>query len=378
MNKDPIRFTRDELHRIVWEKPLSQISKQFSITDVGLAKICDRHQIPRPPQGHWTRVRLGRSAPRPPLPPLDGASEILIRRDHGRRRRYERPTETLTLAVPSTLSRPDEVVQRLRRELKPAYPPERGLVVTPGPLSYAIEVAPSSADRALRILDALIKALRRRGHDVAISDQRGAALLVTCQGEAVSLALRERMTRKPHKQTAEEQRETKRRGWTQGPAYDYSKTGELRIYLARLEWLHGPRSWSDARRKPLEGKLGEVVIGIETAARAITQHKVEMEAARRRWQLEEIRYQEEARRRAEERARVEELLEASRKWEEVARTVRFLDEVERMAGGGDAPAEVRRWLEWGREVVASLNPTERVLNQLRGRDESTPRIAVQD
>jgi hypothetical protein len=35
----------------VWETPLSRLSKRFGLSDVGLRKICERHNIPTPPIG---------------------------------------------------------------------------------------------------------------------------------------------------------------------------------------------------------------------------------------------------------------------------------------------------------------------------------------
>jgi hypothetical protein len=43
---------RAELYQRVWTSPLRTLAKEFGVSDVGLAKICEKHQIPRPEQGH--------------------------------------------------------------------------------------------------------------------------------------------------------------------------------------------------------------------------------------------------------------------------------------------------------------------------------------
>lgn len=63
-------LTRDELHDLVWSVPVSRLAKRFGISDVGLAKICARHEIPRPPRGYWAKVQAGKRLGRTPLPPL--------------------------------------------------------------------------------------------------------------------------------------------------------------------------------------------------------------------------------------------------------------------------------------------------------------------
>jgi hypothetical protein len=49
--------TRQELFELVWSMPMTKLSKQFELSDVGLRKICIKNQIPLPPQGHLNRER---------------------------------------------------------------------------------------------------------------------------------------------------------------------------------------------------------------------------------------------------------------------------------------------------------------------------------
>ena len=47
--------SREELHQLVWEFPGTHLAKRFGISDVALAKICRRLDVPRPPPGWWAR-----------------------------------------------------------------------------------------------------------------------------------------------------------------------------------------------------------------------------------------------------------------------------------------------------------------------------------
>jgi hypothetical protein len=44
----PIIFTRRELYDLVWSKPMRDLAVELGISDVGLAKVCDRHRIVAP------------------------------------------------------------------------------------------------------------------------------------------------------------------------------------------------------------------------------------------------------------------------------------------------------------------------------------------
>jgi len=46
---------------------MTKLYEQFELSDVGLRKICVKHQIPLPLQGHWTRKQFGKEGPQPTL-----------------------------------------------------------------------------------------------------------------------------------------------------------------------------------------------------------------------------------------------------------------------------------------------------------------------
>lgn len=62
-------FRREELHEMVWSKPISKIAKELAVSDVGLAKASRRAGIPVPGPGYWAKVQHGRKVSRAPLMP---------------------------------------------------------------------------------------------------------------------------------------------------------------------------------------------------------------------------------------------------------------------------------------------------------------------
>lgn len=67
MNAETENISRESLFALVWERPSTQVARQFGISDVALAKLCDKLQVPKPPRGYWAKVRAGRRPRRPEL-----------------------------------------------------------------------------------------------------------------------------------------------------------------------------------------------------------------------------------------------------------------------------------------------------------------------
>jgi len=53
-------LARQELYDLVWSTPMTKLAESFGISDVGLAKICDRHRVPTPPRGYWAKKVAGK------------------------------------------------------------------------------------------------------------------------------------------------------------------------------------------------------------------------------------------------------------------------------------------------------------------------------
>ena len=78
MSNPSVQLTREQLYEKVWSQPISILAKEWGISDVGLAKICKRYNVPRPGLGHWARKQHGYNPIQPPLPQLQGQSIIEI------------------------------------------------------------------------------------------------------------------------------------------------------------------------------------------------------------------------------------------------------------------------------------------------------------
>jgi hypothetical protein len=106
MKKDTIEtivFKREQLYQEVWSIPILQLAKKYSISDVGLAKICRKMKIPRPPRGYWAKRSFGQPTKIPILRPAaaDTPDEISVDRNtqHLAKIHDGRRLQTPTIAI---------------------------------------------------------------------------------------------------------------------------------------------------------------------------------------------------------------------------------------------------------------------------------------
>ena len=62
-----LRLTREELYNLVWTKPMTEVGREFQMSDRAMAKVCARKQVPVPPRGYWAKKNAGITVPKPPL-----------------------------------------------------------------------------------------------------------------------------------------------------------------------------------------------------------------------------------------------------------------------------------------------------------------------
>jgi hypothetical protein len=71
MSFSNIKLSRDELYEKVWAQPVSVVAKEYGISDVGLAKMCRRLEVPIPGLGYWAKKQHGKPVEQIPLARLD-------------------------------------------------------------------------------------------------------------------------------------------------------------------------------------------------------------------------------------------------------------------------------------------------------------------
>lgn len=102
-------ISRDDLFDLVWSVPLGAAAGRLGMSANGLAKLCDRINIPRPERSYWTHAGRARHPQRPSLPPapaLTPPSDLIVggkgftaRRTRTRLRPAERRDQLMDRAV---------------------------------------------------------------------------------------------------------------------------------------------------------------------------------------------------------------------------------------------------------------------------------------
>jgi len=72
-------FRREDLYRLVWTSPLSEIAARLGVSDVGLAKLCRRAGVPIPGRGYWARTEAGQAVEPVPMQEAPKGLPVLLR-----------------------------------------------------------------------------------------------------------------------------------------------------------------------------------------------------------------------------------------------------------------------------------------------------------
>ncbi len=397
----PTTLTRESLYERVWTTSVVQLAKEFGISDVGLAKACKRHHIPRPPLGYWAKKAVGKAPPRPPLPvlidpklqtvtlnptlprpsapisagdlpsPPPAATPLA---DPEIAAAFQRFIEACPdIKVPASLRDPLPLVtatlEALRRgasERSSFGRAESRHLVSPhrahNEACLDVQVGRESIARAARLLNTLLRTLQTCGFETEETrDQYRRTPIVVAFGHRFQLRLRELTRREPHTATTKELADQARYPTvTRIPKWDYLPRGDFTCELLNDNGSVTIRTWTDGTQRRVEEMLPEMIRGVfEAADAARARWKQQREDQRRQMEEAKQRHEAEQRRKAEQ-ARVEELIREVERWELSRRIRRYLRAVERTAieqhGHIDEGSEMDHWLNWGHAVADRNDP----------------------
>jgi hypothetical protein len=293
-----VTLTREALYEKVWKTPMSRLAAEFGISDVALAKICKKLDVPIPGRGYWARVTNGQKVKQPKLPKLreHTRTEFTIAKREPRdpsAPKKEQP-EVPSVVVADSLTGAHPAVRKLSSLLDGREPGRAKTLYLRGDFEATVRLGEKTKRRALLILDALLRALEERGHAATFKVPKDAwtphDLEVKVGSETVKLFIAEPLTRTEHKLTPKEEADRIRYGSSLfAPKHDFDPSGRLSL-RARGHYAKS-RRWSDGIRQRLEDVLGTIVLGIEDVARRTAMRRAEFEESERRYEEEERRRQ---------------------------------------------------------------------------------------
>lgn len=355
---EQITITRQELYDMVWEEPMTTISKKYNISDNGLRKICIKLQIPLPKTGHWMKLRAGKKVKVIPLPTShkgDQEVKLTVRKDG---EVYD-PTGLSALAkllrelednhkdlfiVPDKLKSPDKLIvaakeayARVRKEK--SYD---GLYGCDRKLS--VYVSPASASRAFRFMDTLIKALKALGHDVIVEYQSTYAVIL---GERFEISLREKLTEDI----------TKQGSWGYKK---YKLSGMLAFWYKNF----GSREWADDK-KTLEERLPRIIATLILKGQKEHAERLERERVQAEREERERVYREMEARQEQELASLKNILVEAERWRQAQVMRNYASDVEKNARENNTYTDqLREWAEWVRKKADWHDPQVKAYDEL--------------
>jgi len=360
-------ISRSDLHALVWARPMRDVAADFRISDVGLKKICAKHDIPVPPQGHWQRIAHGHASKTLPLKSGRPAQVIDIRMgdtppdlsadEVGRLAEllaYEdNPDHAIVVSQDDVKLHP--VAAAARKALLADKPDEDWGAVRFKSAALEIRVSPSGIARAMKIVDALFKGMQSRG----FADPE--TKMIVIEGERFPLTIEEVQRRVPHVQTPDDKARHKAREkmswekrirdrWSEA-RWDFRPSNEFSI----KRW-YSTVVIKDSSRGTIEERLREVPAILMRAAfanreedrqRQRRQRYLDGMAERRRFAARLREIDDEATARLDEHAR---------RWGAAERIRAFIGAVEALKVDSGLEARRRHWIDWASIHVANLDP----------------------
>jgi hypothetical protein len=353
-------LTRHELFDLVWSKPMQQLAREFKLSDVGMAKTCKRHNIPRPSRGHWQKLAVGKAPKQPKLPPSpDGVEQIRFSIPDDP---VPQPQPVLSPEVAAWIEREHDPKNKITvaavgkyhplvRSAKDALEAKREWYGvddgwrSSGRGTVWVRVTKAVIGRACRLLNALLAAFEARNFRVSYSRQIDNAV-VHVLGQEFKISLVERQKRIAHTPTKEEL-EREKRGLGGPRKYDDIPSSQLRL---TLEYAWRKLQFEDGK-VPLEEQLNDVaLILVRTVIEVI---KPELE---RRAKEEEQRREEEHERWLFQQ-KCDRFDDGYCAWHAQQERLRFVSVLEEAAAKLEHPSDrVKEFVAWTRRYVEWADP----------------------
>jgi len=369
-----IHVDREELYQKVWSQPVFQVAKEYGLSDVGLAKICRRLKVPLPGVGYWQQKRAGMKVKKRPLPRLrtnqhESTITLQIEKLPIDEEQYaeahkmidfeNRPENRICAPFDSENFHP--LVKRAEESLRNARCDDHGILRPRRRKCLSIHVSPDSLDRALQIMNTLLKALEARNIKVTIGHTPKCSTLVSVLGEVLEIGLEEFLVRSERQpKTAREKEKMEMWPWPKRPQYIYGPSGRLVLKIKEFASNGIRKAWADGKIQKVENCLNKFILGLIKLALNKRSSKIEAENRRLEW-LECQRRQEEAcRRREEEEAKVKSLMNEVDAWHKSERIRTYLEAVRNSSKtkGVELLPEsaLYLWLQWANQYADRIDP----------------------
>jgi hypothetical protein len=364
------KWDRQELYEKVWQYPLRKLAVEYGISDVALANVCRKLQIPLPGLGHWTKIQCGHKIPTPALPaakdlpvllrPDPREKTPLLTEDSPKLEIIQRIEASATPHVTNAmLAHP--LVESAKRVLSNAQTIDRG-VLWPGREVVCLDLRVSKAclPRALRIIAALVHMLEKEGFNIFAEKRESESTCATIYGQTIRFGVveRSRQVKPPTPPTA-------KTGVPTSYAYNSIKlepTGRLSVEIWKYSTGGYQKTWRDRDSASLEDQLPKCAAGmirIALWARAEEVRRVKAAEVKQK-QIDEVT--DVLQRIEEEEAKIKTLKKKAAAWWRAERIRNYIAAVRSDAAAlpdSSHRKELLEWIGWAEGQADRIDPLKK-------------------
>ncbi len=343
------KLNRQQLYALVWSTPMTTLSKRYDTTDTKLRTICKNMNVPIPKSGYWQRLKYGKQVEILDLPPENSINTLssidLFPKNDTKIDRLQQIKEDIEknckqyLNVKRKLVDPDEIIVEVKKDLDRRTPShfgrEKGYISNHSHLAKVF-VTPKNLMKALRILDAFIKLVRSRNHEILLN---GWSYEIIVGDDRYEFGIREKQLRGESK--------------VPGYEFDYKATGLLVLSTGRF-WRK--REYTDGKL-PLEKQLSVIVANLEYQEELWQEEMAKHRADQAIVDEQRKVIQEEINRKETERLNFKELLKKAKRWHKANILREFIDRFEEdCLRNNTLSEEQKEWIIWARDKADWFDP----------------------
>ena len=361
----PTKLTILELYEAVWKAPLKSLAEQWHLHPYALGKLLDKHNIPRPPNGYWTKKAVGKEITVPILPQALQRSHLIDLselqrniRDTERRKASSLPTPKKPLdfypllkGIKTSLSKPGYQYDFI---LNQTYDDNRVL---------RLDVSLEQIDRSIGILHLVLSAFDEHGWKVKVGKPKYEKRLmntVTVDNVDIQFRLRERLIQKKRELSSKEKLDKASNKWIWKENINVP-SGRLQLYIDGPMPKGFKSVFEDKPTQSLEYQLGIFVEHLIVCSEHSRRLAEERRICDLEWQAEQARHAEFERAVKVEQQRIESLLGMVAKWQRADQCRTFISEVLSCSQFAEFDAaNLQKWQTWSESVADAFDPLKSV------------------
>lgn len=371
MKKDPYFLSREALYIKVWETPAVNLTKEFGVSDVAITKMCRRLEIPKPPKGYWRRIETGFKKTIPPLPkpgekvqygvwiyPKSEEKTLEFKEEFRKQQILEEKIadtlediKLIDIKVSASLYKPHALILQTKEAFSGNHTNRYGVLSGGRNAKHLdLSVSKKNFNRALRIMDALVKTVEKCGFNVSIENEYKTVTFIKSDKIKIKIALKEELKRRERELTSEQKEKS------YYDRYYYEETGNFTL---TLESDAPTLNWRDGKSKTIEYQMNDILLGVIRSVEICRQKEIERKDEKRISLEAAIKDEKNKILLKREQDLLESVEKISNDWRKAQKILEFLKSFENKLiadkGEIDPESSTAQFVNWLRDNIAKID-----------------------